>query len=217
MPRRRLACCCSRTATRPAGCKWLKAAAEQGEPRALLVYGTALFNGDGVAQDPVLGYAYVSRAAAQGLAPAKETLRSSTQLMPLGPAQKGVALALAEGEAAPASAERRSRRRPRRKAAPAQPKPRRSRRRASPLRRAAASRRRGSGAWRIQLGAFSQRGVGRSAVPQALGQGALAGRSAVLYARRRGHPASGRAVRKRRRPHAACSALGAGLLPGRAK
>ena len=49
-------------------------AAEQGEPRALLVYGTALFNGDGVTQDPVLGYAYVSRAAAQGLAPAKDTL-----------------------------------------------------------------------------------------------------------------------------------------------
>ena len=40
------------------GLKWLKAAAEQGEARALLVYGTALFNGDGVTQDPVLGYAY---------------------------------------------------------------------------------------------------------------------------------------------------------------
>ena len=56
------------------GLKWLKAAAERGEARALLVYGTALFNGDGVPQDPVLGYAFVSRAAAQGLAPAKETL-----------------------------------------------------------------------------------------------------------------------------------------------
>ena len=41
----------------PEGLKWLKAAAEQGEPRALLVYGTALFNGDSVAQDPILGYA----------------------------------------------------------------------------------------------------------------------------------------------------------------
>ena len=61
------------------GLKWLKAAAEQGEPRALLVYGTALFNGDGVTQDPVLGYAYVSRAAAQGLAPAKETLGAARQ------------------------------------------------------------------------------------------------------------------------------------------
>ncbi len=48
------------------GLKWLKKAAVQGEPRALLMYGTALVNGDSVTQDPVLGYAYVSRAAAQG-------------------------------------------------------------------------------------------------------------------------------------------------------
>ena len=54
MPRPRSACCCSRTATRPSGLNWLKKAADQGEPRALLVYGTALFNGDGVTQDPVL-------------------------------------------------------------------------------------------------------------------------------------------------------------------
>jgi len=64
------------------GLKWLKAAADQGEPRALLVYGTALFNGDGVAQDRVLAYAYVSRAAAQGLEPAKETLAQLDKLMP---------------------------------------------------------------------------------------------------------------------------------------
>src|SRR5690348_18052621 len=41
------------------GLKWLKKAADQGEPRALLVYGTALVNGDSVTQDPVLGYAFV--------------------------------------------------------------------------------------------------------------------------------------------------------------
>ena len=50
------------------------AAAEAGEPRALLMVGTALYNGDGVTADPVKAYAYVSRAAAQGLAPAKATL-----------------------------------------------------------------------------------------------------------------------------------------------
>ena len=42
---------------RAAGLKWLKLAADQGEPRALLVYGTALYKGDGIAQDRVLGYA----------------------------------------------------------------------------------------------------------------------------------------------------------------
>src|SRR5215218_616034 len=34
------------------GVKWLKLAAEQDEPRALLVYGTALVNGDSVTQNP---------------------------------------------------------------------------------------------------------------------------------------------------------------------
>ena len=48
------------------GLKWLKKAADQGEPRALLVYGTALVNGDSVTQNPVLGYAYVSRARGSG-------------------------------------------------------------------------------------------------------------------------------------------------------
>ena len=65
------------------------------EPRALLVYGTALFNGDGVEPDLVKAYAYVSRAAAQGLAPAKETLAQMDELIPLEDRQKGVALALA--------------------------------------------------------------------------------------------------------------------------
>src|SRR3990170_8505427 len=37
---------------------WLKRAADRGEPRALLVIGTALFNGDDIKADPVLGYAY---------------------------------------------------------------------------------------------------------------------------------------------------------------
>src|SRR3954469_21583358 len=83
------------------GLKWLKAAAEQGEPRALLVYGTALFNGEHVTQDPILGYAYVSRAAAQGLAPAKETLAQLDKLLPVEDRKKGVAIAVAKAKAAP--------------------------------------------------------------------------------------------------------------------
>src|SRR5213075_80444 len=83
------------------GLKWLKAAAEQGEPRALLVYGTALFNGDSVPQDPVLGYAYVSRAAAQGLAPAKSTLTEMDKIMTVEERKKGIAVAQAKAKAAP--------------------------------------------------------------------------------------------------------------------
>src|SRR3954451_24825849 len=86
---------------RAQGLKWLKAAADQGEPRALLVYGTALFNGDGVPQDRVLAYALVSRAAAQGLEPAQETLAQLNQLIPVAERQKAVALAQARAKQAP--------------------------------------------------------------------------------------------------------------------
>src|SRR5439155_14659061 len=75
---------------RAAGLKWLKAAADQGEPRALLVYGTALYNGDGITQDRIRGYSYVSRAAGQGLQPAQETLDQLNQLMPAADRQKAM-------------------------------------------------------------------------------------------------------------------------------
>jgi cell division septation protein DedD len=73
--------------------RWLKQAADSGEPRAMLVYGTALFNGDGVPVDRIRAYALVSRAAAQGLAPARITLAEMDQLIPLADRQRGVALA----------------------------------------------------------------------------------------------------------------------------
>ena len=73
--------------------RWLKLAANAGEPRALLIVGTAMYNGDGVAADPVTAYAYVSRAAAQGLAPAQATLADMDDIMPLEQRQKGVELA----------------------------------------------------------------------------------------------------------------------------
>ncbi|HEY7004951.1 MAG TPA: tetratricopeptide repeat protein, partial [Sphingomicrobium sp.] len=38
------------TGDQAGGLKWLKKAADRGEPRALLVYGTALVNGDGIPQ-----------------------------------------------------------------------------------------------------------------------------------------------------------------------
>lgn len=120
---------------RSRGLRWLKTAAEKGEPRALLIYGTALFNGDGVQRDPVLGYAFVSRAAAQGLAPAKTTLAEMDAVLPLDQRKKGVAIALAKAKGASPAA-----------AAP-KPKPKAARAAAAPA----------TGGWRIQLGAFSQR------------------------------------------------------------
>jgi cell division septation protein DedD len=153
--------------------RWLKKAAERGEPRAMLVYGTALFNGDGVPKDPLTAYAYVSRAAAQGLQPAKATLADMDQVLPVDVRQKALAMAMNQAKAAPAPssapAAKPARSKAAAKAQPAQPKP-------APVETAVATpapKREpaksnqpqpkpvtvaASGGWRIQLGAFSQHG-----------------------------------------------------------
>jgi uncharacterized protein len=133
--------------------RWLSLAAEAGEARALLMVGTALYNGDGIPQDPIKAYAYVSRAAAQGLAPAKATLADMDEVMPIEQRKRGVALAqemvAKKSAAAP----------PKAAAKPVTPKP-------APPKAAAAKpvapatakpTVAASGNWRIQLGAFGQR------------------------------------------------------------
>ena len=135
---------------RQAAMRWLSQAAEAGEARAMLLYGTALYNGDGMKADPVRAYALISRAAAQGLAPARATLADMDSIMPLDQRKQGLALAKAmvagqgkaPGLARPAA---KSAARPVAPVAPvaaATPKP------------VPASH---AGGWRIQLGAFSQR------------------------------------------------------------
>lgn len=134
--------------------RWLKAAADTGEPRALLMVGTALYNGDGIARDPVMAYAYISRAAAQGLAPAKATLADMDSVMPLEQRQKGIALAqqLANAKkpatAAPKAAAPKT---AAPKPPPPAPAPKEVAQAPAPTPVAA------SGKWRIQLGAFGQR------------------------------------------------------------
>jgi TPR repeat protein len=159
--------------SRAQGLKWLKAAAEKGEPRASLVYGTALVNGDGVTQDPVLGYAYVSRSAAQGLGPAQETLKQLDQLLPAEDRKKGAAIALSNARSAPPPKSR-----PATSAAPSKiaaaakppPAPKPATQAPAPVPE--------SGAWRIQLGAFSQRGSAEALYKKLSGNSALAGRNA---------------------------------------
>ena len=135
---------------RVGGMRWLKAAAEAGEPKSLLMVGTALYNGDGVPADPVTGYAYVSRAAAQGLAPAQATLADMDAVMPLEQRQKGIALAqtMAARKAVPAP--------PTAKLASKKPvaaKPTVAKPAAMTARPTIVA----GGKWRIQLGAFGQR------------------------------------------------------------
>ena len=148
------------------GLRWLKLSAERGDARAMLVYGTALFNGDSVEQDPVLGYAYVSRAAAQGLEPAKNTVAQMDEIMPLAQRKKGVALAMqkAKTQASPKP-------KPPAATVSSQPKP-------KPAQPAAATT--ASGAWRIQLGAFSQRSSAEALYRKLAGNPAVAGRRQFL-------------------------------------
>jgi len=163
------------------GLRWLKVASDQGEPRAMLVYGTALFNGDGVPQDQILGYAYVSRAAAQGLQAAKDTLGQLDQIMSVEDRKKGVALALSKAKASPAPASKS----PVTKAAKvAAPKPAPSKP-AQPVVAAAKPQPKppatpaavpATGSWRIQLGAFSQRSSAEALFRKLSGK--LAGRQA---------------------------------------
>lgn len=146
------------TGNRDGGLRWLKAAAEQGDARALLIYGTALFNGDGIARDPVLAYAYVSRAAAQGLAPAKATLAEMDAALPLDQRKKGVALALRKVSASPAA--KALQKKGVTRTTPAPPK--------------------SGGGWRIQLGAFAQRSSAQTLFERVSAIAAISGKRAFL-------------------------------------
>ena len=152
---------------RAAAMAWLRKAADRGEPRALLVVGTALFNGDGLPQDPVLGYAYVSRAAAQGLAPAQSTLAEMDKIMTLDERKRGVALALDMAKTPPAKPQAAA------KKQASKPPP-------APASKAAAKTQATAttGAWRIQLGAFSTHGSAEGLFRKLSGTAALAGRQA---------------------------------------
>ncbi len=151
-----------------AAMSWLRKAADKGEARAQLVYGTALYNGDGVEKrDPLLAYSYVAKSAAQGLGPAKTALAEMEREIPehlrkiavTGGPQRVVAATPAPPIAKPSPPAVAAKTPP--AASPAPPK-------------LAAN-----GAWRIQLGAFAQRGAAE-ALFRKLAAGPLAGRQPFL-------------------------------------
>lgn len=73
--------------------RWLERSSARGEPRAQLVLGTMLFNGDAVKKDWVRAYALVSRSAAAGLPQGGQTLGQMDQYIPSDTRQQGIALA----------------------------------------------------------------------------------------------------------------------------
>ena len=154
------------TGNRAAGLRWLKAAADKGEARAQLLYGTALFNGDGIERDPSAAYRYVSKSAAQGLAPAKSTLAQLDEVMPVE--MRRQVLTGAAVAAAPPVASKKVGKGAIAKAAPI-PVP------ALTMGTPPVT----GGGWRVQLGAFSQR-VGAEGLFRKLATGPLAGKQAYL-------------------------------------
>src|SRR6185437_5939484 len=168
---------------RAAGLKWLRRAAEQNEPRAMLVYGTALYNGDAVTQDRLLGYSFISRAAAAGLPPAKDTLAQVDQLM--SPADREKALKLASsipsGLPVAASLEKPQIERPKAER-PKAGRPTRTVEEKHSLAKPAPKpsiMRANSGGWRIQLGAFSRRASAEALYRRLSGKAALTGREPI--------------------------------------
>ena len=72
---------------------WLEKSAKRGEPRAQLVLGTMLFNGDGVGKDWPRAYALLVRAAAAGTPNASQVQAQMDTLIPTDQRQKGLILA----------------------------------------------------------------------------------------------------------------------------
>lgn len=157
---------------------WVRRAAEAGDPRAQYVLGTAMFNGDVVEQDRVRAYALMSRAAAQGLPPARTQLEEIERHLSADERRRGTELARTMERGAPAQTTeapprthpprvagaqpprlpaeqpRRDPLPPAARPAPAQPAP-------APAATPA------TGRWRVQLGAFSSEANARRAWAQA--------------------------------------------------
>ena len=161
---------------RPAALRWLKQAAQRGEPRAMLVYGTALFNGDGVQHDTLLAYAYVSRSAAQGLEPAKITLQEMDNILPVEVRQKAVKIAIQNAADQPAPGSKPAAK-PKEKPAASKPAPKTAEMPATPSK--AEPVKAATGSWRIQLGAFSKRSSAEALYGKLSGKPPVAGHSAI--------------------------------------
>lgn len=71
---------------------WLEKSVARGEPRAQLVLGTMIFNGDGIARDYPRAYALMLRAAAAGLESAQKTLAQMDEYITPADRERGTAL-----------------------------------------------------------------------------------------------------------------------------
>jgi hypothetical protein len=72
---------------------WLEKSVARGEPRAQMVLGTMLFNGDGVEKNWPRAYALLVRSAASGLPRAAQVQAQMDDYIPLDQRQQGLAMA----------------------------------------------------------------------------------------------------------------------------
>jgi cell division septation protein DedD len=167
---------------------WLKKGADAGDPRAQYVLGTALFNGDVVGKDWVRAYAYMTRAAAQGLPPAATNLQAMDQYVPVEQRRQGLALARQlEAGAGKAPAVLASARptppRPNSAIQSTLPAPAPRQAVAVPNRPApapVAPRAAAPGGWRVQLGAYGSAANARRAWDSLRGKGGFGGLQPIL-------------------------------------
>ena len=149
---------------------YIQRAAEQGDPRAQDVLGTALFNGDLVTRDWPRAFALMTRAADQGLPPAVTQLREMERHLSAEDRARGVELARTMERNAPTrvAAATPPRAAPPPRVAPppivrvtppaSQVRPAQTAPAPAPAAAAAAG-----GRWRVQLGAFSSEANARRA------------------------------------------------------
>lgn len=151
---------------------WIERAAGRGDPRAQYVLGTALFNGDLIGRDAARAYALMTRAAAQGLPPARTQLtemeahisaedraRGTELARALAAAEPNVRIAGATPPRVPVVTPNRPAPRPTPTATSAPP-PRTAPRPTPPAPTAIAT---AGGRWRVQLGAFGSEANARRA------------------------------------------------------
>ncbi|HVQ07786.1 MAG TPA: SPOR domain-containing protein [Allosphingosinicella sp.] len=205
---------------------WIERAAGRGDPRAQYVLGTALFNGDLVAQDLPRAYALMSRAAAQNLPPAVTQLAELDRRLSAQDRARGVEMArgiatapppveMAAAEPPPRQARTPAPRPPATpRARPDNPSARTQVATARPAPRPApgqAPMAAAGGRWRVQLGAFSSEANARRA------WGAVAGRLPGLqpYYVRAGNLIRVQAgpLRDRAAALRACGSAGSGCYP----
>ena len=91
------------TGEKPEAVRWLRQAADRGDARAQYVLGIAAYNGDGLPRNPGLGYGYLLRSSASGLAQATTALGNIEPS--LGPIERQagttIAASLAAGTGVP--------------------------------------------------------------------------------------------------------------------